>query len=93
MSTRTLAAALSITTERRMVAPSFVTETDWSCSETRWRILSIPLGPRVVLAMSAMAIAPTKEERRAFSPFLVLWWWWLFVVGVVWEGYYCWAEK
>ena len=29
----------------------------------------MPLGPNVVLTRSAMAIAPMKEERRAFSPY------------------------
>lgn len=28
----------------------------------------MPLGPRVVLTRSAMAIAPMKEDMRAFSP-------------------------
>ncbi len=69
MSTKTLAAALSNMTERRMVAPSLVTETVWSVWLTFWRILSIPFGPRVVLTMSAMAMAPMKDERRAFSPY------------------------
>ena len=31
------------------------------------KILSIPLGPRVLLTRSPMAMAPTKEERRAVS--------------------------
>lgn len=35
---------------------------------TDCKILSMPLGPRVVFTRSAMAIAPMKEERRAFSP-------------------------
>lgn len=30
---------------------------------------TMPLGPRVVFTRSAMAMAPTKEDRRAFSPF------------------------
>jgi hypothetical protein len=30
--------------------------------ETGTRILSIPLGPRVVLTRSATAIAPTKDD-------------------------------
>ena len=33
------------------------------------RILSIPLGPRVLLTKSPTAMAPTNAERRAFSPF------------------------
>ncbi|KAG9954768.1 hypothetical protein KCU85_g351, partial [Aureobasidium melanogenum] len=53
MLTRTFAAALSRAIDLRMVAP----------------ILSIPLGPRVVLTRSPTAIAPTKADRRAFSPF------------------------
>jgi len=32
-------------------------------------ILSMPFGPRVLLTKSPTAIAPTKAERRAFSPF------------------------
>jgi hypothetical protein len=32
-------------------------------------ILSIPLGPRVLLTRSPTAMAPTKAVRRAFSPF------------------------
>jgi len=28
----------------------------------------MPLGPNVVLTKSAMAMAPTKEDKRAFSP-------------------------
>ena len=54
------------------MAPSLVTDTDWSPWDTFWRILSIPLGPRVVLTMSAMAIAPMKDERRAFSPYIYI---------------------
>ena len=37
---------------------------------TDWRILSIPFGPRVVLTRSATAIAPTKEDMRACSPYV-----------------------
>ena len=51
-----------------IVAPSLVTLMLWSFWETRWRILSIPLGPRVVFTRSAMAMAPMKEDMRAFSP-------------------------
>jgi len=29
----------------------------------------MPFGPRVLLTRSPTAIAPTKAERRAFSPF------------------------
>jgi hypothetical protein len=32
-------------------------------------ILSMPLGPSVLLTKSPTAMAPTKAERRAFSPF------------------------
>lgn len=32
-------------------------------------ILSMPLGPRVLLTKSPTAMAPTNAERRAFSPF------------------------
>ena len=37
-------------------------------TRTDCRILSMPLGPRVVLTRSAMAMAPMKECMRAFSP-------------------------
>lgn len=70
MSTRTFAAALSRLIDFSIVAPSFVTLTLWSCSEIRCSILSIPLGPRVVLTRSAMAMAPMNDDRRAFSPCL-----------------------
>lgn len=33
------------------------------------RILSMPLGPRVLFTKSPTAMAPTKAARRAFSPF------------------------
>ena len=33
------------------------------------RILSMPFGPSVLFTKSPTAIAPTKAERRAFSPF------------------------
>lgn len=47
-----------------MVAPSLVTLMDLFLgpAETGTRILSIPLGPRVVLTRSATAIAPTKDD-------------------------------
>lgn len=32
-------------------------------------ILSMPLGPKVLLTRSPTAMAPTKAVRRAFSPF------------------------
>ena len=68
MSTKTFAAALSRLILFSIVAPSLVTLTLWSCSEILWRILSIPLGPSVVLTRSAMAMAPMNDDRRAFSP-------------------------
>jgi hypothetical protein len=33
------------------------------------KILSIPLGPNVLLTKSPTAIAPTNADSRAFSPF------------------------
>jgi hypothetical protein len=36
---------------------------------TDCRILSMPLGPKVVFTRSAIAIAPTKEDMRALSPY------------------------
>lgn len=47
-----------------MVAPSFVTVIafcDLVGSPILYRILSIPLGPRVVLTKSATAMAPTND--------------------------------
>jgi hypothetical protein len=35
---------------------------------TDCKILSIPLGPKVVFTKSAMAMAPIKQCMRAFSP-------------------------
>lgn len=54
-----------------MVAPSFVTLIDLFLGpeETGTRILSIPLGPRVVFTKSATAIAPTNDDKRAIYPF------------------------
>ncbi len=64
MSIRIFAAGLSTCIDLRMVAPSLVT---LIClflgpEETGTRILSIPLGPRVVLTRSATAIAPTNDD-------------------------------
>lgn len=63
MSIRILAAGLSTWIEDKMVAPSFVTVIAFlACSSPiLTRILSIPLGPRVVLTKSATAIAPTND--------------------------------
>mmetsp|Transcript_26387 Transcript_26387/g.82154 ORF Transcript_26387/g.82154 Transcript_26387/m.82154 type:complete len:248 (+) Transcript_26387:1650-2393(+) len=69
MSTKTLAAALSMCTLRKIVAPSFVTSILWSWLETDCRILSMPLGPSVDFTKSAIAMAPTNDAIRAFSPF------------------------
>jgi hypothetical protein len=67
--TPTLAAGFSTGTERRMVAPSFVMVIRMLLgSPTDCNILSMPLGPRVVLTRSAMAMAPTKEDMRALEP-------------------------
>mmetsp|Transcript_40486 Transcript_40486/g.96219 ORF Transcript_40486/g.96219 Transcript_40486/m.96219 type:complete len:272 (-) Transcript_40486:57-872(-) len=68
MSTRTFAAALSTYSDLRIVAPSFVTVTV-SPRPMDCKILSIPFGPSVVFTRSATAIAPTKEAKRAVSPF------------------------
>ena len=50
----------------RMVAPSLVTVMLFLAmgSPTLCRILSMPLGPKVVLTKSAMAIAPTNDCYR-----------------------------
>jgi len=48
--------------------PFLHTVTAPSDDPTDWRILSIPFGPSVVLTRSAIAIAPMKEDIRAFSP-------------------------
>jgi len=63
MLTRILAAGLSRAMLLRMVAPSLVTVI--SPVEVEWRILFMPLGPRVDLTRSPRARAPTKDERRA----------------------------
>mmetsp|Transcript_49243 Transcript_49243/g.118341 ORF Transcript_49243/g.118341 Transcript_49243/m.118341 type:complete len:292 (+) Transcript_49243:748-1623(+) len=68
MSMSTLAAALSTTMDCRMVAPSFVTVTPCPADVVLCRILSMPLGPSVVLTKSAMAMAPTNDAMRAPSP-------------------------
>lgn len=34
----------------------------------------MPFGPNVVFTMSAMAIAPTKDDIRAFSPYAFIVW-------------------
>jgi hypothetical protein len=39
------------------------------CTYADCNILSMPLGPSVLLTKSPTAMAPTKAERRAFSPF------------------------
>lgn len=67
MSIKILAAGLSTCIDLKMVAPSFVTLMDLfrGPEETGTRILSIPLGPRVVLTKSATAMAPTKDDKRA----------------------------
>lgn len=59
-----LAAALSTCIDLKIVAPSFVTLIFLLAgpAETGTRILSIPLGPRVVLTRSATAMAPTKDD-------------------------------
>lgn len=71
MSIKILAAGLSTCIDLKMVAPSFVTFIDLFLGpeETGTRILSIPLGPRVVFTKSATAIAPTNDDKRAIYPF------------------------
>ena len=62
MSMMILAAGLSTNTDFKIVAPSLVTVKDLRLfGSTDWRILSMPLGPRVVLTRSAMAMAPIKD--------------------------------
>ena len=63
---RILAAGLSTWMAFRIVAPSLVTVMALLVvgSPTLWRILSIPLGPKVVLTRSATAIAPTNDYYR-----------------------------
>mmetsp|Transcript_23904 Transcript_23904/g.66240 ORF Transcript_23904/g.66240 Transcript_23904/m.66240 type:complete len:233 (+) Transcript_23904:995-1693(+) len=68
-STKTLAAALSSGILLRMVAPSLVTEMDWSLGSIDCKILSMPFGPSVVLTRSEMAMAPINEDKRALEPF------------------------
>ena len=65
--TRILAAALSNWIALRIVAPSLVTF--MSPEEPDWRILFMPLGPRVDLTRSPCASAPTNEEPRVFGAF------------------------
>jgi hypothetical protein len=66
MSIKTRAAGFSITTDFKIVAPSFVI-----CIPpyTDYNILSIPHGPNVVFTMSLIAVAPIKLDNRASSPF------------------------
>jgi hypothetical protein len=61
---RILAAGLSTCIDLRIVAPSLVTVTFLFLGPALigTKILSIPLGPRVVLTRSATAIAPTKDD-------------------------------
>lgn len=71
MSIKILAAGLSTCIDLKMVAPSLVTLMFLfrGPAATGTRILSIPLGPRVVLTRSATAIAPTNDDKRAIYPF------------------------
>mmetsp|Transcript_13267 Transcript_13267/g.28102 ORF Transcript_13267/g.28102 Transcript_13267/m.28102 type:complete len:212 (-) Transcript_13267:73-708(-) len=69
MSTKTLAAALSSGTLLKIVAPSLVTDIDWSLGSIDCKILSIPFGPSVVLTKSEMAMAPINDDNRALEPF------------------------
>lgn len=64
MSIKILAAGLSTCIDLNIVAPSFVTLICLLCGPDPigTNILSIPLGPNVVLTKSATAIAPTKED-------------------------------
>ena len=60
---RIFAAGLSTKIDYKIVAPSFVTVIFLRiCSSPNdCKILSIPLGPRVVFTKSATAIAPTND--------------------------------
>lgn len=69
MSTKTFAAGLSTPIDLRIVAPSLVISTLLVLLSSQSSILSIPLGPRVLLIKSPIAIAPTNDERRAVSAF------------------------
>jgi len=64
ISIKIFAAGLSTCIDLRIVAPSFVTLICLFLGPAAigTRILSIPLGPRVVLTRSATAIAPTKDD-------------------------------
>eukprot|EP00835_Amoeboradix_gromovi_P006841 NODE_910_length_3155_cov_0.267343.p3 type:complete len:118 gc:universal NODE_910_length_3155_cov_0.267343:1723-1370(-) len=62
--TRSFAAGLSIETDFKIVAPSFVT----CMLVPDCKILSIPLGPRVDLIKSPIAAAATNIESLASSP-------------------------
>jgi hypothetical protein len=64
MLTKIFAAGLSSAMDLRMVAPSLVTVI--SPVDVEWRILFMPLGPRVDLTRSPRARAPTNDERRAW---------------------------
>ena len=69
ISTNTLAAGLSTGTLFKIVAPSLVMVIFMLFgSPTLCKILSIPFGPNVVFTKSAMAMAPTNDDIRAFSP-------------------------
>ena len=70
ISIKILAAGLSICIDVKIVAPSLVTVMLLPAGPATigLRILSIPLGPRVVLTKSPMAMAPTKLVILATSP-------------------------
>lgn len=66
MSINIFAAGLSTCIDLKIVAPSLVTLICLLCGPEPigTNILSMPLGPSVVLTRSATAIAPTKEDWR-----------------------------
>ena len=68
---RILAAGLSMCILLRIVAPSLVTVNlpSYGPAPPGVNILSMPLGPNVVLTKSPTAIAPTKLPILAISPF------------------------
>ena len=66
MSIKILAAGLSTCIDLKIVAPSLVTLICelFGPAAIGTKILSLPLGPSVVLTKSATAIAPTKEDYK-----------------------------
>jgi hypothetical protein len=42
----------------------------------------MPFGPRVVFTKSAIAIAPTKEDILALSPYNDIISWWIVIISI-----------